>query len=49
MSYSQESKMSVRLSVLLIFMPIIVFTVAVCVVAAEDWWQGRGRLKRWKE
>jgi hypothetical protein len=46
MPYSQEGMMDVRLSVLLIFMPIIVFTVAVCVVAAEDWWQGKGRLKR---
>jgi len=38
--------MGVRLSVLMIFSPIIVFTVAVAVVAAEEWWQGRGRLKR---
>jgi hypothetical protein len=38
--------MDVRLSVLLIFSPIIVFTVAVLVLVAEDWWQGRGRLRR---
>lgn len=38
--------MDVRLSVLMIFSPIIVFTVAVCVLVAEDWWQGRGRLDR---
>ena len=45
-SLKENPTMSVRLSILLIFMPIIVFTVAVLVVAADDWWQGRGRLDR---
>jgi len=38
--------MDVRYSILMIFSPLIVFTVAVCVVAVDDWWQMRGRLKR---
>ena len=38
--------MTLRLSILMIFMPIIVFTVAVAVVAVEEWWQGRERLDR---
>ena len=38
--------MDIRLSILMILSPLIVFTVAACVVAAEEWWQGRGRLDR---
>lgn len=38
--------MSLRLSILMIFMPIIIFTAAALVVAAEEAWQNRGRLKR---
>jgi len=38
--------MSVRLSILAIFSPLIVFTVAALVVAAEEWWYNRGRLRR---
>ena len=38
--------MSVELSILMILSPIIVFTVAVLVVAVEEAWQNRGRLKR---
>ena len=38
--------MDIRLSVLMIFSTLIVFTVAAAVVAAEGWWQSRGRLKR---
>ena len=41
--------MSVRLSILLIFMPIIVFTVAVAVVAADEWWQNRNKLTDWRK
>ena len=38
--------MGVRLSVLMILSPLIVFTVAVLVVAIEQAWQSRGRLKK---
>ena len=40
--------MSVQLSILMIFSPLIVFTVAIAVVAVDGWWQNRGRLKRWR-
>jgi len=36
--------MDIRFGVLMIFSPLIVFTVAVAVVAVEEWWQSRGRL-----
>ena len=42
-------EMSVRLSVLMICMPIIVFTVAVLVVAIEEAWQNRNKLTDWRK
>ena len=38
--------MDIHLNVLLLFSPLIFFVGCVLVVAAEQWWQGRGRLKR---
>ena len=48
-SLKENPTMSVRLSILLIFMPIIVFTVAVLVVAADEWWQNRNKLTDWRK
>jgi len=40
--------MSVELGVLLIFSPLIIFTVAVLVLVAEEWWQNRNKLTDWR-
>jgi len=44
--YYRSADMSTELSMLMLFSPIIVFTVAAFVVAVDGWWQNRGRLKR---
>ena len=41
--------MSLRLSILMILSPIIVFTVAALVVAVEEAWQGRNKLTDWRK
>ena len=41
--------MSIRLSILVIFVPIIVFTVAALVVAVEEMWQNRNKLTDWRK
>ena len=41
--------MTLRLSILMIFMPIIVFTVAALVVAVEEAWQRRNKLTNWRK
>ncbi len=38
--------MSVELGILLIFSPLLFFVACGLVVAAEQWWESRGRLKR---
>ena len=40
--------MSVELSILMIFSPLIFFVGCVLVVAAEQWWQGRNKLTDWR-
>ena len=47
--YYRRVDMSVQLSVLMIFSPIIVFTVAVLILMIDEAWQGRNKLTDWRK
>jgi len=40
--------MGIELGILMIFSPLLVFVGCVLVVAAEQWWKSRNKLKDWR-